>query len=82
MNRHFLAEVAGWYGAIVILLSYALVSFSLIPADSVIYQLMNITGCIGLLVIAYVKKVYQSVALNIIWGLIGVVALLKILFHF
>lgn len=75
---NIIAEIAGWYGTFVILLSYALVSFSVIKAESVIYQFMNITGSIGLLMIACVKKVYQSVTINIIWALIGVIALVKL----
>lgn len=72
------AEIAGWYGTFIILLAYGLVSFSLITGDSLIYQLMNITGSIGLLLIALVKKVYQSVTINIIWAVIGLVALVKL----
>ncbi|MFH0875347.1 MAG: hypothetical protein V1859_05390 [archaeon] len=75
-------EIFGWYGTVSILGSYALVSFSIIGADSVIYQFLNITGSIGLLAIALVKKVYQSVTINIIWALIGMIALLKILFKY
>ena len=73
-------EAIGWYGAIVILLAYALVSYNFIVADSIFYQFLNISGGIGLLWIAYKKHVTQSVLLNIVWIMIGIIALLKILF--
>jgi hypothetical protein len=77
-KTNIFAEIFGWYGTFAILLSYALVSFSVIKAESAIYQFMNITGSIGLLSIALVKKVYQSVTINIIWAIIGIVALVRL----
>jgi hypothetical protein len=77
-KTNIFAEIFGWYGTFAILVSYALVSFSVIKAESVIYQFMNITGSIGLLSIALVKKVFQSVTINIIWALIGILALVRL----
>ena len=77
---HILSEIFGWYGAIAILGAYALVSFSLIASDGLIFQLLNLTGALGLLAIGYYKKVYQSVILNIIWSIIGIVAIANIIF--
>ncbi|MEK6916562.1 MAG: hypothetical protein AABW92_02360 [Nanoarchaeota archaeon] len=73
-------EIAGWYGAFALLLSYGLVSYGAISGESVLYQVLNITGALGLLTIAFAKKVYQSVTINIIWALIGIFALLKLFF--
>ena len=79
MDKSLLAaEILGWYGAIAILLAYALVSFSVIAGDSILFQLLNITGSIGLLLIAFAKRVYQSVILNIEWALIGTIAIAKL----
>jgi hypothetical protein len=77
---HLFSEIFGWYGAIAILGAYALVSFSFITADGLIFQLLNLTGALGLLAIGYYKKVYQSVVLNIIWSIIGILAIANIIF--
>jgi hypothetical protein len=78
MDKNLFAEIFGWYGTAAIIISYALVSFSVIEAESAIYQLMNITGSFGLLAIAWVKRVYQSVTIQVIWAAIGIVALVRL----
>lgn len=78
-NQRVTAEVAGWYGIGAILLAYALVSFEVISASGVIFQLLNLTGAIGVIIIALHKNVMQSVVLNIFWAGVAVVALLKTL---
>lgn len=80
MNRK-IAEVLGWYGAIVIVLAYALVSFNAIPADGWIFQLLNLTGAAGIIVISVIKGVRQSVALNIFWAIIALVAIIRLVFR-
>jgi hypothetical protein len=77
---HLFSEIFGWYGALAILGAYALVSFSIITGDGLIFQLLNLTGGFGLLAIAYYKKVYQSVVLNIVWSIIGILAIINIIF--
>ncbi len=71
-------EVAGWYGMIALIVAYALVSFNLIAADGLPFQLLNLTGGIGLIIVAASKKVVQSVLLNIFWALIGIIAIIRI----
>ncbi len=79
MKKNILIELIGWYGLIAILGAYFLNSFSALEAGDLLYQLLNITGAIGIIVVSYAKKAYQPMALNIIWALIGLVALLKLL---
>ena len=78
-NKNIPAEVVGWYGIGAILLAYTLVSFEAISASGVIFQLLNLTGAIGVIIIALHKNVMQSVALNIFWAGVAVVALLRML---
>jgi hypothetical protein len=73
------AEVVGWYGTIAIIGAYALVSFNLLSPNSVWYQLLNLTGAIGIIVISLIKKVRQSVVLNVFWAAIATLALLRLL---
>jgi hypothetical protein len=41
------------------------------------YQLLNLTGALGILVISIVKKIRQTIILNIFWGAIAVIALAR-----
>lgn len=79
MNKLF-AEVLGWYGAFAIILAYILVSFAVIGTDSIIYQILNFTGAIGIVIVSLVKNAYQPAVLNIIWTIIALIALLRIIF--
>lgn len=72
-------EIFGWYGTIAIVLAYALLSFSLISSTSLSYQLLNLTGALGIVVVAYSKKDYQPTVLNIIWFLVALIAIINIL---
>ena len=76
-----LAEIVGWYGTIAIVGAYALVSFNAISASSVTYQLLNLTGAIGIIIISLIKKVRQSVALNTFWAVIAAIALIQLAIH-
>ena len=73
------AEIIGWYGALAIVIAYALISFKAIPSDGLIYQVLNLTGALGIIVISLVKKVKQSIVLNMFWALIAGIALIGIL---
>ena len=74
-----LIELFGWYGTIAIVLAYALISFSILSAQSIWYQLLNCTGAIGIVVLSFYKSAYQPGVLNIIWALIALVAIINIL---
>lgn len=73
-------EIFGWYGTVAIVGAYALVSFSVIQSSGALYQLLNLTGAIGIVAVSLAKKAYQPATLNIIWTVIAAVALLKLLF--
>lgn len=71
--------MGGWYGAGAILMAFALSCFSLIKPTDLIYQFLNLTGAMGIVLISLSKKAYQPAVLNIIWTLIALVAMVKIL---
>ena len=77
-KKNLKAEIAGWYGAVAILLAYILVSFELIAANGAVFQLLNLTGAIGIIIIAAYKNVKQSVVLNIFWAGVAIVALFRL----
>jgi len=73
-------EVFGWYGMVAIVVTYALVSFSIMAPTSVWYQVLNGTGALGIVIVSFCKRAYQPGVLNVIWTLIAIAALLKIIF--
>lgn len=75
-----LIEFIGWYGTVAIIAAYFLLSFSLIQANTLIYQLLNLTGALGIVIISFSKKAFQPGVLNIIWTIIALIALIKLLF--
>ena len=77
--KQIAVEVLGWYGLVAVVIAYGTVSLSLISPNSYLYQLLNLSGSLGLGLIAFVRKAYQNGALNIVWATIAVVALLRLL---
>lgn len=73
------ASIVGWYGVAAILLAYALLSFGLIEAKGYIYQLLNLTGAIGIVVVAVSKNDKQPAVLNVVWAAIALVAIIQLL---
>lgn len=78
INKQLISELLGWYGILALMIGYGLVSFALIKPQGVTFQLLNITGSVGLLIVSIAKKVMQNVLLNIFWIIIGLVTLLNL----
>ena len=74
-----IGDITGWIGAFVLLGAYLLVSFDLIGAQSIAYQLMNIIGAVGLMILALARRATPSVFVNAIWIIIGLVAIVGII---
>ena len=73
----FAVEVAGWTGAALILLAYLLLSMGKLTGQSGLYQWMNVIGAAGFTINGWWHGALPSAALNVIWMLIGAVALLR-----
>jgi len=74
-------EIIGWYGTVVIIGAYALSSFGILNSSSIIYQILNLTGALGIVIVSWPKKAYQPATLNVIWSLIALLAIIKIIFR-
>ena len=74
-----LIEAFGWYGAIGLLAAYALSSFDVLSPENIWYQIINITAALGIVTISFYKKTYQPAVLNLVWAVIGLLALINIL---
>ena len=72
-------EVVGWAGASLILLAYLLLSAGKLTGQSLVYQAMNVVGAAGFIVNGWWHGAIPSAVLNVIWMLIGGIALWRIL---
>lgn len=81
MKKEILLGFAGWYGVAAILLAYALASSLILPADSLWYQFLNLSGALGLIIETGSRKDYQPFWLNVVWASIAFIALARILFY-
>lgn len=67
-------EVAGWAGAVLILLAYLLLSAGKLTGQSLVYQAMNVLGAAGFVINGWWHGALPSAVLNVLWLLIGTVA--------
>ena len=72
-------EIAGWGGAVLILLAYLLLSAGRLTGQSLNYQVMNVVGAAGFVINGWWHGALPSAALNVLWLLIGAVASFSIL---
>jgi len=75
MTLKTFVDLSGWMGALLILGSYAMLSFGKIQARAPLYQWMNIVGALGFIINCTWNSAWPSVALNVVWAGIGVYAL-------
>ena len=73
-------EIIEWSGVILILLAYIFISFEILTPKNIAYQLLNAVGAIFIMYGAYNKKDYQPVALNLVWLIIAIIAIINVLF--
>lgn len=68
----------GWYGVLAILGAYMLLNFEVVTARSYAYQILNLTGALGIICEAVSKKDTQPVVLNAVWAAVALVAIIQI----
>lgn len=71
----FWLHAMGTLGAALLLVAYWLVSKDRIKGESAAFQLLNIVGSVILAVYAMLLGAWSSMALNIVWTLIGLAML-------
>jgi hypothetical protein len=72
-------EVAGWAGAVLILLAYGLLSAGRLTGQSLAYQVMNIAGAAGFVINGWWHGAMPSAVLNVLWLMIGAIASWRII---
>jgi hypothetical protein len=70
-------DICGWIGMILVLIAYALLSTNKINAGK-LYQILNLLAALFMAVGLFPKNAWFSFALQVVWGLVAIVALVKI----
>ncbi len=78
MRKKKTLQFVGWYGVLAILAAYALVTFSVIHVKSSPYQILNLTGALGLVLEATSKKDKQPAVLNAVWAFVALLAIIQL----
>ena len=76
--RNIITETLGWYGVVAVVGAYALLSLGILSSNSLTFQILNLTGAIGIVVDAIDDKNTQPAVLNAIWAIIALIAIVKI----
>lgn len=76
--KKIIIDDIGWYGTLAILIAYGLLSFEVASENSLLYQILNLTGSIALTYISYKQKSWQLGVLNAAWAAIALIALIRI----
>ncbi|MFK8068405.1 MAG: hypothetical protein AB8D52_09175 [Gammaproteobacteria bacterium] len=71
-------DICGWTGMILVVTGYYLVSNGKIEGQTIIFQLINIVAATFIGINAYYYGALPSVGLNVVWVLIGIMAMIKI----
>lgn len=76
--ERLLIELAGWGGAGLLLLAYALLSAERLKSSSKQYQMLNLIGSAGLIANTLYYGAYPSAMVNLVWAGIAVYAMARL----
>jgi len=74
-----MVHIIGGIGTVLVLLAYFLVSTGRVKSASLSFQGTNLVGAALLTVYGFLLFAWASVALNAIWGLIALFAMVRVL---
>ena len=77
MTIEIATQIAGWAGTVLFLIAYCLVTFKKIDPTSRRYQLLNLIGAFCLGANVFYQQAWPALALEIVWAIIAVVALVR-----
>ncbi len=75
LSTELIINALGWVGTILFLAAYGLVSSKKVEGDSALYQAMNISAGVLLVINTIYLRAYPSAGLNIAWVCIGLFTL-------
>ena len=70
-------DIFGWIGMILVLLAYGLLSTNKVK-NGITYQVLNLVAALFMAIGVFPKNAWFSFALQVIWGIIAIVAIIKI----
>jgi hypothetical protein len=70
-------DIIGWVGSACVVYAFTMNIFGKLATTSSLYFILNILGSILLIVNTYFHQAYPSMAVNIIWVLVAIGALIK-----
>lgn len=69
----------GWIGSVAVIAAYALNSLQKIKSDSLLFQVLNLTGAVLLIINSVFKEAYPFTFINTVWAVIAVVAIVRMM---
>jgi formate hydrogenlyase subunit 3/multisubunit Na+/H+ antiporter MnhD subunit len=70
-------EILGWFGIILILTGYFLLTSKKLNEKSKTYHLMNLIGGSSIAINAISNNAYPPTILNIVWGIVAIYGIIK-----
>ena len=74
----FLVDAVGWIGSIEVIAAYGLNSYQKIRSDSLLFQLLNLTGGFFLIINTIYYSAYPSAFINVVWVTIALIAIIQL----
>lgn len=75
---NFWIDVLGWVGSLEVILAYALNALEILEVGF-LYLFLNASGALFLSMVCYRKRAWQPLSLNVVWTVVGVTAMLRML---
>ncbi|MEP0367095.1 MAG: hypothetical protein ABJN36_14615 [Cyclobacteriaceae bacterium] len=76
-----LIDILGWIGSIEVIVAYFLISSNRVQSSSVLFQILNLSGAILLIINTIYYGAYPSSLINVVWVGIAGYALIKMAFN-
>ncbi len=73
-----LIDTIGWIGSIEVIAAYGLNSYQKIKSDSLLFQLLNLTGGLFLIINTIYYSAYPSAFINVVWVIIASIAIFQL----
>lgn len=60
-----------------LLVAYALTATEIMPPAALAIHLLNLVGALGIGMVTYIKKAYQALTVNVVWGLVALFGIVQ-----
>jgi hypothetical protein len=78
MENKLIIDIIGWTGSVMVVIAYASVSYEKIKISPYMYQVLNASGSLCLIINTFYYHAFPSALVNIIWLMIALFALIKL----